>query len=92
MFYIDVNDDIKEMMSAQGLLDVVQGGISELVAYLLVERARLMDELDASMLQSSNIINTPDGQMTVEQLVEVNQFGIVWEGDRFKGNTSQTLF
>ena len=60
------------MMAAQGLSDVGQGGISELVAYLLVERARLMDELDAAMLQSTNIINTPDGPMTVEQLVEVS--------------------
>ena len=57
------------MLEAQGLSEVGEGGVSELVAYLLVERARLMDQLDIST--NNNIVVTPDGSMTVEQMVEV---------------------
>ena len=55
------------MLLQQGLEDVAQGTISEQIAYLLVERARLLDELEAE--QTRNFVETPDGPMTAEQLL-----------------------
>ena len=55
------------MLLQQGLDDIADGTISEQIAYLLVERARLMDELEAE--QSRNAVDTPEGPMTAEQLM-----------------------
>lgn len=41
------DDDVHEMLLQQGLEDICDASPSERVAYLLVERARLMDELEA---------------------------------------------
>ena len=40
-------EEVEEMLLQQGLDDIVTGSFSEQVAYLLVERARLLDELEA---------------------------------------------
>ena len=64
------NEEVSEMLLQQGLEDVAQGTISEQIAYLLVERARLLDELEAE--QNRNIVDTPDGPMAAEQLLVSN--------------------
>ena len=55
------------MLLQQGLDDIADGSVSEQVAYLLVERARLMDELEAE--QARNSVLTPEGPMTAEQIL-----------------------
>lgn len=47
------------MLLQQGLEDIADGSSSEQVAYLLVERARLLDEIEAEQAQSS--VQTPEG-------------------------------
>ena len=60
------NDETKEMLLQQGLDDIALSSTSEQIAYLLVERARLMDELEAE--QSQIQIDTPDGAMSAAQI------------------------
>ena len=47
------NEDIREMLVQQGLEDISTGTTSEQIAYLLVERARFMDELEAEQMKNS---------------------------------------
>ena len=61
------NEDRRDMLLQQGLDDIADSTVSEQVAYLLVERARLMDELEAE--QARNVVHTPEGPMTAEQLL-----------------------
>ena len=61
------SEDRRDMLLQQGLDDIADGSVSEQVAYLLVERARLMDELEAE--QARNAVLTPEGPMTAEQLM-----------------------
>ena len=60
------NDETKELLLQQGLDDIAHSSTSEQIAYLLVERARLMDELEADQNQMQ--IDTPDGAMTAAQI------------------------
>jgi hypothetical protein len=54
------------MLLQQGLDEIAHGTTSEQIAYLLVERARLMDELEAE--EQRQLVETPDGLMSAEQL------------------------
>ena len=60
------NNETKEMLLQQGLDDIAHSSTSEQIAYLLVERARLMDELEAEQNQMQ--IDTPDGAMSASQI------------------------
>ena len=62
------------MLLQQGLDEIAHGTTSEQIAYLLVERARLMDELEAE--EQRHLIETPDGLMSAEQLQK--QLDQVW--------------
>eukprot|EP00058_Branchiostoma_floridae_P006127 XP_002591615.1 hypothetical protein BRAFLDRAFT_80711 [Branchiostoma floridae] len=44
----DAIAEVREMLQQEGLQQVAESGLSEQVAYLLVERARLMDELETA--------------------------------------------
>ena len=55
------------MLEQQGLDDIAQASATEQIAYLLVERARLLDELEAE--QTRNCVETSEGPMTAEQLL-----------------------
>ncbi len=55
------------MLSQQGLEEISIGNTSEQIAYLLVERARLMDELEAE--QARGVVETPEGTMTAQQVL-----------------------
>lgn len=57
------------MLLQQNLDEIATGTTSEQIAYLLVERARLMDELEA--MESRASLDTPDGPMTAVQLFEL---------------------
>ncbi len=57
------------MLLQQGLDDIAASSISEQIAYLLVERARLMDEMEAG--QNSVQIDTPDGKMSASQVYKL---------------------
>ena len=61
------NHEAREMLEQQGLDDIAQASATEQIAYLLVERARLLDELEAE--QSRNCVETSEGPMTAEQLL-----------------------
>ncbi|XP_013388293.1 myosin-4-like [Lingula anatina] len=62
------NEEVREMLIQQGLDDIAQGSVSEQIAFLLVERARLLDELEAeqSKRNSSGGIG-PDNGLNVSQ-------------------------
>ena len=55
------------MLEQQGLDDIAHASTTEQIAYLLVERARLLDELEAE--QSRHSVETSEGPMTAEQLL-----------------------
>ena len=57
------------MLQQQGLDEIAHASTSEQIAYLLVERARLLDELEAE--QSRNCVDTSEGPMTAEQLLVI---------------------
>ena len=57
------------MLLQQSLDEIADGTTSEQIAYLLVERARLMDELEA--VESRATIETPEGPLTGAQLLEL---------------------
>ena len=54
------------MLLQQGLDEIADGTISEQIAYLLVERARLLDELEAE--EHRHLVETPEGLLSAEQL------------------------
>ena len=56
------------MLLQQNLDEIAMGTTSEQIAYLLVERARLMDELEAEEARVS--VQTPEGAMTAAQLLQ----------------------
>ncbi|KAK2161602.1 hypothetical protein LSH36_114g06011, partial [Paralvinella palmiformis] len=60
------SNETRDMLLQQGLDEIAHGTTSEQIAYLLVERARLMDELEAE--EQRHLIETPDGLMSAEQL------------------------
>ncbi|XP_077998230.1 uncharacterized protein LOC144451301 [Glandiceps talaboti] len=51
----EANTEITQMLMQEGLEDVADGTTSEQIAYLLVERARLMDELDSESRRTEEI-------------------------------------
>ena len=57
------------MLQQQGLDEIAHASTSEQIAYLLVERARLLDELEAE--QNRNCVDTSEGPMTAEQLLVI---------------------
>ena len=59
------------MLLQQGLDDIAHSTTSEQIAYLLVERARLMDELEAE--QNRIQMDIPEGAMSVAQLHDLLQ-------------------
>ena len=61
------SEEVMEMLQQQGLDEIAQASTSEQIAYLLVERARLLDEFEAE--QGRNCIDTSEGPMTAEQLL-----------------------
>ena len=61
------SEEVMEMLQQQGLDEISQASTSEQIAYLLVERARLLDEFEAE--QGRNCIDTSEGPMTAEQLL-----------------------
>ncbi len=61
------NDETKEMLLQQGLDDIAFSSTSEQVAYLLVERARLLDELEAEQNKNGSM-DSPEANMSAPQL------------------------
>ena len=51
------------MLIQQGLEEIAQAPTSEQIAFLLVERARLLDELEAEQIRSHSV---SDGRMSEE--------------------------
>lgn len=62
------NDETKEMLEQQGLHDILDSSTTEQIAYLLVERARLLDELEAEQTEAGTLFQTPDGAFSAAQL------------------------
>ena len=59
-----LRDETAEMLIQQGLEEIAQAPTSEQIAFLLVERARLLDELEAEQGRSQSVIS--DGRMSEE--------------------------
>ena len=57
------------MLIQQGLDDIANSAPGEQIAYLLVERARLMDDLDE--LQSICYVQTPEGLCNAKQIYDM---------------------
>ncbi|CAH1773987.1 unnamed protein product [Owenia fusiformis] len=51
------HDDIKEMLSQQGLEQIASSTVTEQIAYLLVERAKLMDDLENEQNRNTHSSN-----------------------------------
>ena len=58
-----LRDETAEMLIQQGLEEIAQAPTSEQIAFLLVERARLLDELEAEQIRSHSV---SDGRMSEE--------------------------
>lgn len=56
------------MLEQQGLHDIVNSTTTEQIAYLLVERARLLDELEAEQTEAGTVFQTPEGSFSAAQL------------------------
>ncbi|XP_070561014.1 myosin-11-like isoform X3 [Ptychodera flava] len=68
------NNEITQMLMQEGLEDVADGTTSEQIAYLLVERARLMDELDAERKRTDELDSTEmDGNKVQHILAKERQ-------------------
>ena len=59
-----LRDETAEMLIQQGLEEIAQAPTSEQIAFLLVERARLLDELEAEQIRSQSAVS--DGRMSEE--------------------------
>ena len=57
LFTADTQAEITEMLTQQGLAEISDATQSEQIAYLLVERARLLDELEEHNSNNSNSNN-----------------------------------
>lgn len=59
-----LRDETSEMLIQQGLEEIAQAPTSEQIAFLLVERARLLDELEAEQGRSLSALS--DGRQSEE--------------------------
>ena len=59
-----LRDETAEMLIQQGLEEIAQAPTSEQIAFLLVERARLLDELEAEQIRSQSAVS--DGRLSEE--------------------------
>ena len=59
-----LRDETAEMLIQQGLEEIAQAPTSEQIAFLLVERARLLDELEAEQGRSQSVLS--DGRVSEE--------------------------
>ncbi|XP_066297293.1 uncharacterized protein [Branchiostoma lanceolatum] len=67
----DAIAEVREMLQQEGLQQVAESGLSEQVAYLLVERARLMDELEtAAEKRPPQLVNSSADVDQLRQLLE----------------------
>ena len=57
----------------QGLEDIAESSTTEQVAYLLVERARLLDEVEAEQTRSVSNMETTEGTMKADALYKLLQ-------------------